>query len=347
MQESKMIRFSEYFERWLYSSDGYYSKYKKIGKDGDFFTSVSTSKLFGGSIAKRILTLIDEGFLQKDVTIVEVGAHHGYLLADVIQFIYTLRPALLKTLTFSIVERYESLREQQKNYLFESFGDEISFKHYNSLEQCELDSAFILANEIFDAFPCELVYTKQGVLHQGFVKDDKILFEICKDEALKSVCLENEIVKGEVSLGFENFAKVLSQNIKHFEFVTFDYGDFYPRNDFSCRIYEKHKVLPLFDEKVELKDLFKKTDITYDVNFSYLEKCFKKQGLSNIIYETQLKALVRFGIIELLEIIHKNANERTYLSETNKVKTLLEPTGMGDRFKLSIFRQNKNREEKQ
>merc|ERR1711879_894232 len=32
---------------------------------------------------------------------------HGYLIADVIQIIYTLKPELLNTLTFAIVERME------------------------------------------------------------------------------------------------------------------------------------------------------------------------------------------------------------------------------------------------
>ena len=110
-----MQLFSEYFDEWLYGDDGYYSNYKAIGKDGDFFTAVSASKLFGGSIAKRIIDTIESGFVPMNTTIVEIGAHHGYLIADIIQFIYTLKPELLQTLTFAIVERYENLREKQKS----------------------------------------------------------------------------------------------------------------------------------------------------------------------------------------------------------------------------------------
>ena len=47
---TKKQKFSDYFNAWLYSKDGYYSKYKEIGKEGDFYTSVSTSSFFGGSI---------------------------------------------------------------------------------------------------------------------------------------------------------------------------------------------------------------------------------------------------------------------------------------------------------
>ena len=330
--------FSDYFNDWLYGDDGYYSNYKTIGKDGDFFTAVSASKLFGGSIAKRIIDTIESGFIDKNTTILEIGAHHGYLMADIIQFIYTLKPELLKTLTFAICERYENLRDKQKQYLNESFGDAINFIHYSSLKDINLDNAIVVANEIFDAFPCELVYTKEDVLEQGFVEKDKIIFQPSTNQHLIDICKKHHISKGEVSLEFLDFAKSLSSSIKKFEFITFDYGDEYPRNDFSCRIYSKHKVYPIFEDDLPLSELFKKSDITYDVNFAFLIDCFKQAGAKNIIYETQLKALVRFGIIELLEILLNNTDEANYLREANRVKTLLEPTGMGDRFKVAIFR---------
>ncbi len=333
-----MRLFSEYFDEWLYGDDGYYSNYKTIGKEGDFFTAVSASQLFGGSIAKRIIDTIESGFTPKDTTILEIGAHHGYLMADIIQFIYTLKPELLQTLNFAILERYKNLREKQEKYLRESFGDNIKLKHYKSLDEVKLQSAIVVANEIFDAFPCELVFTKEDVLEQGFVKNHQIYFEKCENQELLEVCKKNSITKGEVPLSFRGFAKSLSNGIEKFEFITFDYGDHFPRNDFSCRIYSKHKVFPLFEENLNLLELYKKSDITFDVNFSFLIECFKDAGVENIIYETQLKGLVRFGIIELLEILHKNADEKTYLREANKVKTLLEPVGMGDRFKVAVFR---------
>ena len=69
---------------WLYGKEGYYTAYRSIGKKGDFYTAVSTSKFFGGAIANHILKRLDEGFLSKDSLICEIGAHHGYLLADII-----------------------------------------------------------------------------------------------------------------------------------------------------------------------------------------------------------------------------------------------------------------------
>ena len=329
-----MIKFSTYFNDWLYGQDSYYSSYKQIGKNGDFFTSVSTSSFFGGTIAKKIISSIEDGFLPKNTTILEIGAHHGYLLADIIQFIYTLKPQLLETLNFAIVERFENLKEQQKKYIFDSFADTIKLKHYDDISEVKLENAYVIANEIFDAFPCDLVYTnKDDVLQQAFVSNHKIEFINCEDENIINHCKKYNIVKGEVALSYEDFVKIICKNIKNFEFLTFDYGDRFPRNDFSTRVYEKHNVYPIFEENLQLENLFKNSDITYDVHFNYLSDCFKKFDILDIKFNTQLKSLVEFGILDLLEILKINTDEKTYLKEVQKVKLLLEPTGMGDRFK--------------
>ena len=334
-----MIKFSTYFNDWLYGQDGYYSTYKQIGKEGDFFTSVSTSSFFGGSIAKKIISSIEDGFLPTNTTIVEVGAHHGYLLADIIQFIYTLKPTLLETLNFAIVERFKDLQTQQRKYLEDSFGNIIKLKHYDDISEVKLENAYILANEIFDAFACDLVYTNsENVLQQVFINNHKIEFVDCEDNEIIEHCKKYSITKGEVALSYKDFVNTICKNISRFEFLTFDYGDRYPRNDFSTRVYEKHDVYPIFEENLDLEKLYKKSDITYDVHFNYLVDCFKENKIENIKFNTQLKSLVEFGIIELLEILKANVDEKTYLRETQKVKVLLEPTGMGDRFKTLNIR---------
>ena len=130
--------------KWLYGEHGYYATYKDIGKSGDFYTAVSTSKFFGGSVAKHIISLVDEGFLAKDGVVCEIGAHHGYFLADVIEFIYTLRPELLKTLEFVIIERFDDLQKHQREYFKESFGDVIKLTQYKSLKEFILDGKYAL-----------------------------------------------------------------------------------------------------------------------------------------------------------------------------------------------------------
>ncbi len=336
---NKTIKFSTYFNTWLYGDSGYYTRYSPIGKKGDFYTAVSTSSFFGGSIAHKILDSIEKNFLPRNSVIVEIGAHHGYLLADIIQFIYTLKPELLKTLNFAIVEKHAHLKHKQLQYFKDSFGDVIQLTHYENIQDLKLDSVYIVANEIFDAFPCELIYTNEdNVRQQAMVDNHQISFETCEDKYLNQICDKYKIQKGEISLGFEEFTQTLCENIKKFEFLSFDYGERYARNDFSARIYQQHKVYPLFDKSIKLKEQFKQSDITYDVHFEHLMDCFRSQNCQSVEFKTQLKALVEFGIQDLLQILKENADENTYLKEVQKVKTLLDPTSMGERFKAIIIR---------
>ncbi|WP_258238530.1 SAM-dependent methyltransferase [Arcobacter sp. CECT 8986] len=328
--------FSKYMNSWLYSDDGYYANYKQIGKQGDFFTSVSVSKFFGGAIANKIIKLIEENKLPKNSTIIEIGAHHGYLFADVIQFIYTLKPQLLNSLNFAIIERFDSLKKQQEKYLKDSFADAITLTHYKDISEVKCSNAFIFANEIFDAFACELVHTKDDKIMQAFVRNNSIIFEETKDLNIINHCKKYDISKGEICLDYETFVNNLNSSIDKFFFLTFDYGDRYPRNDFSCRVYKEHETTPIFDENINLERLYKNSDITYDVHFNYLKDLFENNNCK-VEFNTQTNALINFGIIELLDILRKNSDENTYLKETQKIKMLLEPTGMGDRFKILLI----------
>ncbi len=318
---------------WLYGPEGYYSHYREIGKQGDFYTAVSSSKYFGGAIANFFLRRLKEGKLSSECTICEIGAHKGYLLADMIEFIYTLKPELLGTLKFVIVERFEHLRSEQKKYFEESFGDAIDVRHIASLDELQCEEAFFVANEIFDAFSCDL-------LHEGktaTVKDHKITFD-GEDARVLDIAKRYGQTGGEIAAGYEEFALSMANAAKRSEFVTFDYGDVTIRNDFSCRIYEKHEVYPLFDEEIDLAKLYGKSDITYDVNFSHLKDAYEAAGFETVNYQTQLKALIDFGLLDLLEMLRKHAGDETYIVEVGKVKTLIDPSIMGERFKMIHFK---------
>ncbi len=336
------MRFSQFFNSWLYDSDGYYAKFRAIGKGGDFYTSVSSSMFFGGSVANRFIKVIESGFLPQDTTIVEIGAHQGYMLADVVQFIYTLKPELLNSVNFAIVEPFSENVKAQIEYFKQSFGSKIKLKHYNSLKQLSLKSAFVISNEIFDAFACEIIKDDK-MLH---VEDNfKLIFKPMSED-IKKLSTNQNIDKGELCIGFEEFGKDLKNAIDKFEFVSFDYGELQKREDFSIRVYHKHKSYPFFelsdfvesDLDIKIRDLYKKSDITYDVNFSHLIDSFKKEGIKLESFKTQLAMLVDFGIIELLDMLRINATKDVYISELNRAKVLIDPSFLGERFKGIIFR---------
>ncbi len=329
------MKFSKYMGEWLYGKDGYYAEYKDIGKSGDFYTSVSTSKFFGGTVARHIISLVDEGFLSKDGVVCEIGAHHGYFLADVIEFIYTLRPELIASLKFVIIERFKNLQEFQKRYFNESFGDAISLTHYKSLSELRCQNGFFIANEIFDAFPCELYYKGKTARVDG----DEIEFDI-DDEWVKSKADKYHKDRGEIAVGYEDFAKEMSMACGKFEFMSFDYGEMAARPDFSIRVYKKHEVIPLFDKNIKRDELFGKTDITYDVTFEHVKDAYEEAGAKFIELKAQMVALVDMGILELLEILKENVEDKIYKQELEKAKMLIMPNFLGERFKMIRFRKD-------
>ncbi len=335
------MNFSKYIESWLFDKDGYYCNYKDIGKEGDFWTAVSASMFFGGTVAKKIIDTIEQNILPKDTTIVEIGAHAGYLMADIIQFIYTLKPKLLESLKFVIVEQNKAMLKKQKEYINKCFGDKLNIKFVANIKDIKLPSAFIVANELFDTFICELVWTnKQNKLQKAVAKNHTIKFVDFdkEDKYIKEICDKYNITKGEVSLGFEDFAKTLTRSFGKFEFITFDYGEYYHRQDFSCRIYKQHKVYAIFEEGLDIQKFYKNSDITYDVHFKHLIDSFKSNDIQKIAYKSLLKAMVEFGMIELLEILKNKTDENTYAKHINQVKPILDPAQMGERFKMAHFR---------
>ena len=327
------MKFSSYMNEWLYGEDGYYKNFKDIGKGGDFYTAVSTSSFFGASIANHLYKMIKDNQIPRNGYLIEIGAHKGYLICDMIQWLYTCDASLISSMKFAIVERQPKVQEAQKKYIYDRFGDDVKVEFFNSLEEIKVDYAFFISNEIFDAFPCELIKDNQ----QAFIKDNKIEWRDIDKELAKKV-IPFKQVKGEVAVGFEEFAKDISQCAKKIDFVSFDYGEEYVRNDFSIRIYKSHETLPLFDEELVLEDEFKKSDITFDVNFGHIIKAFEDEGFTKVDYETQARALIRFGLIDILEAFAKQTTQAIYVREADKVKTLIAPTIMGDRFKLVHFR---------
>ncbi|WP_353662356.1 SAM-dependent methyltransferase [Hydrogenimonas sp. SS33] len=329
-----MKPFSEYMNEWLYGPQGYYARFKAIGKEGDFYTAVSTSRFFGATIAHHLVETVKEARLSPHTWLVEIGAHQGYLLGDMIEWIAQEAPELLETMRFGIVERFEALREVQKEHFKTRFGDAVTLHHFVHPAEVGAKEAFVVANEIFDAFPCDLVYKGKTALVDE--KNHRIRFEGHDEQAL-AIARKYGQEKGEVARGYETFAAAMARLAKKLYFVSFDYGEKEARTDFSIRIYKGHEVYPLFEEGLDLASLFGQSDITYDVNFSHVMDAFEAAGFETAGYKTQLRALTEFGLPDLLEQLAKLGNQSLYLRELNKVKILIDPQIMGERFKMVAF----------
>lgn len=325
-----MIKFSEYFQNWAH--DSYYKKGVKIGKGGDFYTSVSVGYLFGVAISNYFINLVSKSELSKNCAVVEIGANDGSMMADFIQGIYTLKPELLGSVKFIIIEPHESLREIQNTTFKDRFGDDIKVEILPSLEAIKIDEAFVMSNELFDSFACELINGK----NMAFMQNNKLIWQEMSGD-IRSFAKLAKVHKGELCMEYMSFATELKRAIKSGRVISFDYGQRAPRGDFSLRVYRLHEVFGFFDI-ADYGEFFGRSDITYDVCFEFLSFCFKELGFKELDFKTQANALLdECKIEQIMAVLQKHASDEVIKNAFKQLKYLLTPAFLGERFKFIEF----------
>ena len=327
-----MQPFSLFFEKWISN----YYKSAKIGKDGDFYTSVSTSKFFGGCIAKYIINRLECGYLSLPLNIIDLGGNDASLLCDIYDFLEALSDGIIQNANFILVES-NNLNITPKN------GIKI-LKDLSSIEKLDSNTIFI-ANEFFDSLPCELYFEGKML----FVDEDSNIEFLPSIDLISNIAENANIQIGEIPLSYVNFIETLPSinTLKQkWLFLVFDYGDKTPTNTFNIRIFHKHKIIPLFphsspsldsihNARESFNKYFAKADITYNVPFGFLESLFSEIGAKEILFKKQDLALIEeFKILDLLSDFYKNAPASLYLRESNKIKTLL---SLSHSFKAAIY----------
>ena len=112
--------FAEFMRRALYDpTDGYYSRdTRKIGKRGDFMTSVSVGTFFGELLAFQFTRWIELlGQHGKLSQIVEAGAHDGQLARDILESLHENEASWFTTVEYWIIEPYAGRRATQQKTL--------------------------------------------------------------------------------------------------------------------------------------------------------------------------------------------------------------------------------------
>lgn len=328
-----MHPFSLFFEKWISN----YYKTAKIGKDGDFYTAVSTSKFFGGCIAKYIIDRLECADLSLPLNIIDLGGNNTNLLCDIYDFLQALGEGVVENSTFILIES-NNLNITPKN------GIKI-LKDLSSIEKLTSNTIFI-ANEFFDALPCELYFEGKMLFLNENLSDAVFL---PSTNIVSNIAENANIQIGEIPYSYINVIKTLDSinTLKQkWLFLVFDYGDKIPANKFSIRIFHKHKLIPLFPNALDSLDsihnvcesfnkYFAKSDITYNVPFGFLESLFNEINARELLFERQDLALIEeFKILNLLNDFYKSVPTSLYLRESNKIKTLL---SLSASFKIGIY----------
>lgn len=153
VRQQGVISFARFMELALYCPDsGYYEQpERRIGRAGDFYTSVSIGSLFGELLAHQFSLWTGAGSSSPQL-VVEAGAHDGQLAFDVLSWTARHRPALFETFEYWLVE--PSLKRQvwQRKKVDKFAGRVRWAETLDGLPQGGV-SGVIFSNELLDAFP--------------------------------------------------------------------------------------------------------------------------------------------------------------------------------------------------
>ncbi len=327
----------------LYCPDyGFYEKEEDtIGRNGDFYTSVSVGNLFGELLAFQFAEWLLECQSETcPVQIVEAGAHRGQLARDILTWFQEHRPERFDSLQYTIIEPSPARQKWQTSTLAQFEGKVL---WHSRITQASRVSGIIFANELLDAMPVRRfswdaerkawfewgVTLKNGEL--GWARlDSKISPPFQTSENLLAVLPDGFTFESceEGVKWWQDAARALERG----RLMTIDYGMsaedlFSPeRTNGTLRGYYRHH---------STSDLLAnpgQQDLTAHVNFSALIAAGEAIGLKTDKLETQAHFLT--------QIVSRAQNngicEQWSASRARQFQTLTHPEHLGRSFRVLV-----------
>ncbi len=349
------VTFKWFMQQALYHPEfGYYGGGRaRIGRRGDYYTSVSVGKIFGELMAKQFEEIWLRMNTPVSFTIVEEGAHHGQFAQDVLAWCQRFSPDLFSRLKYWIVEPNPRLQQEQQATL--STWPRNKIRWSQSLDAFEAGSlcGVHFSNELLDSFPVHLVTSAGGPWQENFVDLTKQGFRIvygppsnsqlrAQLEKMSAPCMNGECsYTTEINLAalrwVEDWSKVLGQGY----ILLADYG--FPRDVYYSPERTQGTLTAYQDHRKSFNPLeaVGEADLTTHVDFTTLAERAEASGMQLAGYCDQHHFLVALGEEELIEI-ERSLGELTpeVLHYIRSFKTLMHPSSMGMAFKFIAFEKN-------
>ena len=345
-----VLSFARFMDLALYCPEtGYYETEKgKVGRGGDFITSVSTGNLFGQLLAFQFATWLEAMGRQPEIMIVEAGAHDGRLADDILTWLQRHRPELFGRIKYAILEPSLNRRCWQKETL-KNFAPQVHWAA-NLSQLAGRDSAgttfqkisgIIFSNELLDAFPVHRFgwdktrkkWFEWGVTVSGgnlaWAKLESPEFKIQNPE-IEAVLPDGYTI--ETSPASEGWWREAAGVLGQGRLLAIDYG-FTADEIFSpsrlrgtLRAYYRHRVT---DDILANPG---EQDLTAHVNFSACERVGEVAGLTTESFSTQAKFLTQI----LAKAQTDGSLGEWSNSRTRQFQTLTHPEHFGRAFRVLV-----------
>ncbi len=347
------VPFSSYMALALYAPKlGYYAAgAHKIGFSGDFITAPELSPWFGASIAQTIYPVLEHfKKTNKNTAILEFGAGSGALAESVLKQLHDQNSEPKDYFILEVSPDLRARQQERLSKLKDTFGCQTTFTWLDQLP--ENFNGVMLANEVIDAMPIELIVKREDGWHQLGVSNNGLLDEIpqfkladgplVEKNSLPKYLQETDI---QLPIGYQTeihpqaqaWITSLSQSLNEGLFLTFDYG--FPSREYyhpqrvggTLMAHYRHHAIP---DPFHLPGL---SDITAHVEFTTLSESAVQHQFNLLGYQSQGGYLLNAGIGELLLKNFDPNDAANYLPQANAVQKLLSEAEMGELFKAIAF----------
>jgi SAM-dependent MidA family methyltransferase len=343
------LTFADFMAACLYEPGlGYYtSPGRKVGAEGDFYTSISVHAAFGRVIAREIAQMWRCMDSPLPFTLVECGAGNGRLACDIMDYLAEREAGLHGSLRLVLVEKEPSLESAQCEMLA-AHAEKTAWLSPDEFSSGRFSFCGCLySNELIDALPVHRVVMTADGLQEIYVisKDDEFseetgpLSTTAIGEYLARIAVElRPGQQAEINLAAPAWLASASKALHKGFILTIDYGflaeELYAphRTQGTLLCYHQHQTEENPYIRLGLQD------ITSHVDFTTLMKYGEELGLHSEWFGEQYRFLLSTGIVEEIE-----ENERSSATDEKKLKLrlalkklIMPEGGMGDTFRLLI-----------
>ncbi len=336
--------FAEYMRECLYHPlHGYYA-HAEAQRFADYYTSVDVHPVFGRLLARQFAEMWERLDSPRTFTLVEAGAGVGRLAEHILAWTETQRPDVHSAMRYAAVERSNARREQMSARLV---------KHI-AAGRCEvvgeipakIEQGCVFSNELLDALPVNRVVMQGGALREAHVilNGEKLAEEllplstcaIAEYFSAQGVTLRDG-QQAEAGLEACDWILEVGRRLERGYVLTIDYGhqasELYNESHMSGTLlaYEKHRA------SEEYYAAPGEQDLTAHVNFTAVEKWGERAGLRRAGMASQAEFLMALGQgNEFADLYEPGQSETERLRARLKLKTLIFPEGMGERFRVLV-----------
>ena len=345
IREKDSISFRDFMDFALYYPElGYYtSKKEKIGGYGDFFTSSEVDRAFGNLLAEQFVEIFSKIY---HFNIVEIGAGKGYLAYDILSYLRDRYPSVFKRVRYTLIEKSSYHIETQREVL-KDFNNVFWVQDIRDFEDESIEG-IVFSNELFDSFPVHMIRKKNGRIYEVYITLDEndSVIEIEKEPSKEILSYIDELgieipdgMTTEINLDARDYIQLIGKKLKKGYVITIDYG--YPSKELykpyrmrgTLLCYYRHRYSENYYENVGMQD------ITSHVNFSALKHYGEKAGLKTLGFTDQAHFLTNLGLMDIIAEIQMQDSFEAF-ERLNRLKTLVLPKGMGEKFKVLVQYKN-------